>query len=134
MAVLLAGAALLLLALTACGKPPVYSDGTYTGVSSEDEKGAYGEVTIRIEDGAVAACEYVTWQKDGSIKDEEYGKSSGSQEYYDKAQLAVRAMQQYADALVEQQSLKKIDAVSGATNSYDQFREAVTDALDEAKE
>ncbi|MDR2355633.1 MAG: FMN-binding protein [Clostridiales Family XIII bacterium] len=108
-------------------------DGLYTGFSSEDDDGAYGEVTVAVEDGAITACGFVTRQKDGSIKDEEYGKVNGeisNREFYDKAQLAVRAMQQYADALVELQSAAKVDAISGATIAHGQFLEAVADALD----
>jgi major membrane immunogen (membrane-anchored lipoprotein) len=108
-------------------------DGVYTGVSSADDKGAYGEVRITVENGAITACSFVTWQKDGSVKDEEYGKVNGeisNQEFYDKAQLAVRAMQQYSDAMVAQQSSAKVDAVTGATIAHGQFLEAVADALD----
>jgi major membrane immunogen (membrane-anchored lipoprotein) len=113
-----------------------YTDGVYTGVSSEDDMGAYGEVSITIEGGAVAACTFVTWQKDGTVKGEDYGKVNGeisNQDYYDKAQLAVRAMQQYADAFAALGDVNKVDAVSGATNSHGQFLEAVADALDKAK-
>jgi major membrane immunogen (membrane-anchored lipoprotein) len=111
-----------------------YPDGMHTGKSSEDENGAYGEVTIIIEGGKVADCAYVTWQKDGTIKGEDYGKVNGeisNQDYYDKAQLAVEAMSTYASQFAETGDLAKVDAVSGATNSYDQFREAVEDALAE---
>ena len=126
----------LTLSLCGCGAAGAAipeEDGVYTGVSSEDDDGARGEVSITVEDGAITACDFVTRQKDGSIKDEDYGKVNGeiaSQEFYDKAQLAVRAMQQYADALVERQSSAKVDAISGATIAHGQFLEAVSDALD----
>jgi major membrane immunogen (membrane-anchored lipoprotein) len=109
-----------------------YQDGTYVGKSSEDEDGAYGEVTITVEGGKIADCVYVTWQKDGTIKDENYGKVNGeisNQEFYDKAQLAVDAMEGYARQLAETGNLSDVDAVSGATISYDQFVEAVENAL-----
>ncbi|MDR1043432.1 MAG: hypothetical protein LBL54_05945, partial [Clostridiales Family XIII bacterium] len=91
-----------------------YPDGMYTGKSSEDENGAYGEVTIIIEGGKVFDCAYVTWQKDGTIKDENYGKVNGeisNQDYYDKAQLAVEAMSTYASQFAETGDLSKVDAV-----------------------
>ncbi|MDR0357630.1 MAG: FMN-binding protein [Clostridiales Family XIII bacterium] len=124
-----------LLTFAGCGEPDAsnLADGVYTGVSGEDDKGAYGEATVTVEDGEITACEFVTWQKDGSIKDEEYGKVNGeisNREFYDKAQLAVRAMDEYAAALVKVQSPQKVDAISGATIAYDQFTEAVADALD----
>jgi major membrane immunogen (membrane-anchored lipoprotein) len=108
------------------------ADGVYTGVSSEDDSGAYGEVSITVEDGVITACSFVTWQKDGSVKDEDYGKVNGeisNRDFYDKAQLAVRAMSEYADALVETQSPNSVDAVSGATIAHGQFLEAVADAF-----
>lgn len=114
-----------------------YKDGTYSGKSSKDDRGAYGEATIIIKDNKITDCAYVTWQKDGTIKDENYGKVNGAisnQDYYDKAQRAVKAMKQYAQKLVEVQKLKDVDAISGATISYNQFTEAVNDALDKAKE
>jgi major membrane immunogen (membrane-anchored lipoprotein) len=113
-----------------------YKDGTYTGKSGEDDRGAYGEATITITDNKISDCKYVTWQKDGTIKDEEYGKVNGeisNQDYYDKAQLAVSAMKRYAQELVEVQRLEEVDAVSGATIAYGQFKEAVEEALAKAK-
>ncbi len=115
----------------------VYQDGTYTGKSSEDDQGAYAEVTLIIDDNKITDCNYITWQKDGSVKDENYGKVNGeisNQDYYDKAQLAVNAMEQYAEKLIEVQKLKEVDVIAGATISYDQFTEAVNNALEEAKQ
>jgi major membrane immunogen (membrane-anchored lipoprotein) len=135
----LLAAIVLASVLSGCGGSDAaesYTDGVYTGVSSEDDMGAYGEVSIMIEGGAVAACTFVTWQKDGTVKGEDYGKVNGeisNQDYYDKAQLAVRAMKQYADAFAELGDVNEVDAVSGATNSHGQFLEAVADALDKAK-
>ncbi|MDR1510751.1 MAG: FMN-binding protein, partial [Synergistaceae bacterium] len=85
-----------------------------------------------ITDGKVTDCSYVTWQKDGTIKDENYGKTDGeisNPEFYEKAQLAVDAMEQYARQYAEAGDLAGVDAVTGATISYDQFVEAVEDAL-----
>jgi major membrane immunogen (membrane-anchored lipoprotein) len=132
------GVALLIaaaLSLCGCGTSSdaaSLEDGVYTGVSGEDDDGAYGEVSITVEDGAITACSFVTWQKDGSVKDEDYGKVNGeisNRDFYDKAQLAVRAMKQYADELVETQAPESVDAVSGATIAHGQFLEAVADAF-----
>jgi major membrane immunogen (membrane-anchored lipoprotein) len=131
--------ALALLLLPGCkddSRALAYRDGSYTGKSGEDDNGAYGEATITIEGGKIADCDYVTWQKDGTIKDENYGKVNGeisNQTYYEKAQLAVKAMKHSAEKLVEVQKLKEVDSISGATISYNQFKEAVDDALDKAK-
>ncbi|MDR2797479.1 MAG: FMN-binding protein [Treponema sp.] len=129
------GAFLAIFSISGCDKG-AYRDGTYTGTSSLDDTGAYGEVSLTVAEGKIRQCRFVTWQKDGTPKDERYGKVNGeisNQDFYDKAQLAVRAMEQYAAQYVEVQDLKKIDAVSGATIAYHQFIEAVEQALEKAQ-
>ncbi len=138
----------LLILLSGCGGSANYQDGVYEGRSSvyevleedaeEDEGGdGYGVVEIKIEDNIITACTYTPYQTDGTVKDEEYGKTKNgavaNQDYYNKAQRAVRACQAYADQLAAEGDLKSVDAISGATVSYDQFQEAVRDALDKAK-
>jgi major membrane immunogen (membrane-anchored lipoprotein) len=118
-----------------CGKA-AYKDGVYSGKSGVDDTGAWGEVTITIAGERIAGCQFITRQKDGTIKDENYGKVNGeisNQDFYNKAQLAVRAMEQYAAAFRETGDLKQVEAVSGATIAFDQFNEAVGLALEKAK-
>ncbi|MDR1589218.1 MAG: FMN-binding protein [Oscillospiraceae bacterium] len=127
--------ALILTVLASCGLGG-YKDGTYTGTSGKDEHGAYGEVTITIKDKKVSDCKFVTWQSDGTIKDENYGKENGvitNSDLYAEAQLAVNAMKSYAEQLVNKGKLSSVDAISGATATYNQFREAAEKALKEAK-
>jgi major membrane immunogen (membrane-anchored lipoprotein) len=121
-----------LLFTASCGEK-VYRDGTYTGRSGPDENGAFGEVSLTIREGKITDCSFVTWQRDGTVKDENYGKISGeisNQSFYENAQLAVRAMEQYARDLSRTGNLKDLEAISGATIAYDQFREAVEEALE----
>ncbi|MDR2358134.1 MAG: FMN-binding protein [Oscillospiraceae bacterium] len=118
-------------ALAGCGLGG-YKDGVYTGTSGKDEYGAYGEITITVENKKVSDCKYVTWQADGTIKDENYGKENGvitNSELYAQAQLAVEAMKSYADQFISKGKLASVDAVSGATVAYEQFREAADNAL-----
>jgi major membrane immunogen (membrane-anchored lipoprotein) len=125
-------AALVLAA--GCGKQG-YRDGTYTGKSGPDDDGAFGEATLLIGGGKITDCSFVTRQKDGTVKDENYGKINGAvsnQSYYDKAQLAVRAMEKYALDLSRTGNPEDVEAVSGATIAYNQFREAVEEALEKA--
>jgi major membrane immunogen (membrane-anchored lipoprotein) len=126
---------LIILVLAGCGKAAL-RDGVYTGRSGEDDTGAWGEVTVTLREGKVQSCEFVTWQKDGTAKGEDYGKINGeisNQDYYDKAQLAVRAMKQYESQYAAAGDLSKVEAVSGATIAYDQFLEAAENALRQAK-
>lgn len=114
-----------------------YKDGTYTAKSSSDERGAVGEITLVIEKGKITKAEYKGIMKDGKIKDIDYGKTNGkieNQEFYNKAQNAVKAIPAYPAKLVETQDVAKIDAISGATVSYNQFAEAVKKALEQARQ
>lgn len=142
---LLALLLVLVLAVTVlagCGGADSYKDGTYTGKSTvfegeEGEGDGYGVVTLTIEGGAITACDFKTYEPDGTLKDEDYGKQNGkiaNQDYYNKAQKALAGANEYAKILVEVGDYHAIDSISGATISYNQFMEAVDDALYQAKE
>lgn len=129
---------------TGCGGAKSYADGTYEGQSSvfenvdgsEDGNG-YGVVSITIRDGKIADCTYQTFEPDGTLKDSEYGKKQGevaNKDFYNKAQKAVAACDEYADMLVANGQLDGIDAISGATINYNEFCEAVDDALSKAEQ
>ena len=140
-------ALILLLTLTACGdddKDVTYADGTYTAQSSvfvnddgTDDGNGYGVVTITIEGGVVTACEFATYEENGNLKDENYGKEGGevaNRDYFNKAQKAVKAVEKYAERFVENGGkVKKLDVISGATVNHDEFVEAATAALKEAQ-
>ena len=139
-------AALSALLLCACGDSGNYADGTYTAQSEvyeglEDEDNleggdGYGVVTITVRDNVITDCEFTTYMTDGTVKGEDYGKQNGeiaNQDYYNKAQRAVRASQNYAEQLAAKGNLDAVDAISGATISYQEFQEAVKTALKQAK-
>lgn len=134
----------LMSIMTACGNASVaYKDGVYTGRSEifESEDGTdngngYGEVTITISNGIISECTYLTYEVDGTLKDEDYGKENGviaNKDYYNKAQKANAACAEYASMLVANGSLDGIDAISGATINYNEFLEAVDNALKQAE-
>lgn len=110
-------------------------DGTYSAVSRKDEMGS-GRITIVIKDHKIKAAQFDGLNPDGVVKDETYGMSDGeikNEGKYKKAQLAVKAHKDFADQLVERQKLSKVDAIAGATVSYNQFVEAAQDAIEQSK-
>lgn len=122
-----------------------YADGTYEAQSSvyinededSDDGNGYGVVSITIKDNAIVDCTFTTYEEDGTQKDEDYGKAQGSvanKDYYNKAQKAVAACDEYASMLVANGSLDGIDAISGATINYNEFNEAVKEALKQAEQ
>ena len=73
---------------------------------------------------------------DGTLKDENYGMEGGAvanRDYYNKAQKAVAACKEYAEQLVMSGNVDDIDAISGATINYNEFKEAVKKALKDAE-
>ena len=140
--------AVLTLVVSGCGddKPPQQSkteshavdlstanDGIYTVESSRDEKLGISQITLTIENHKIVGAEFVGYDLFGNAKGEDYGSLTGKDSAdYKKAQIAVKANSEYAKQLVETQSLDKVDAISGATISYNQFVEAVNKAVDGA--
>lgn len=110
-------------------------DGTFTGKSAQNSEGWYQELTITIENHKITAAKFIGFNKDGSIKDENYGKTNGAIEnkvYYNKAQAALKANTSYAEALLQKQEVNKVDGISGATESYKMFFDAAQKALEAA--
>ena len=107
-------------------------DGTYAADSSEHAQLGHSHVELTIENGAITKVVHTGFDKDGKVKDENYGadKPEGVRK---KAQNAYKAIGSYASQLESKKDLAKIDAIAGATVSYDQFNEAVAKAVEAAK-
>ena len=114
-----------------------YKDGVYKAVSGiKDDWGGNAEVTITIKDGNIIDCEFLSYDKDGMLKGEDYGKTDGvikNAGLYKIAQEAVKNAAKYGPALVKTQRLDKVDAIAGATVSYELFENVVGIALKQAK-
>ena len=142
---LLLGTAMIggMLLSTACGEKN-YADGTYSERSSEyvsddgtTDGNGYGVVTLTIQNNQITECEFKTYELNGTLKDAEYGKENGeiaNKDFYNKAQKAVGACDEYAKALVQKGNIKAVDAISGATVNYSEFQEAVKLALKQAEQ
>ena len=110
-------------------------DGTYTAESRADEWGK-GRLTIVVKDHKITAAEFLGVKSDGKIKDETYGTSDGeikNEGKYKKAQNALKAHEKFAAQLVERQRISDVDAIAGATVSYNQFVEAAQNAIEQSK-
>ncbi len=120
----------LSIVVVACGATK-YNDGEYTGEFLGDAN-AKTVVHIVIKDQQITECSMECFDKNGDLKDEHYGESSGETNFQ-KAQRAVEGMKQYPEMLVQTQSIEDMDAVSGATVSFKEFSEAVNMALKQAE-
>jgi len=114
---LLVGMIVALSLLTACGKKDFskmsFNDGEYQGHFDNDDKDhpSTADVILTIQDGKIVSCIAEFRDSKGNIKGDDYGKEAG----------------------VEVQDPNEVDAVSGATVSNKEFKEAVWDALEKAK-
>lgn len=112
--------------------------GTFVGTSEVDEQGAYAQVTVTIDAGDVVDAELLTVQADGSLKDEDYGRTAdgeiANEDFYEAAQDAVAAFEVYAAQLVDGDDPDEVDVVAGATLSHGQFVEAAEAALDASRD
>ena len=110
----------------------VAKDGIYTVESSLDPQLGKSVLTLTIRGKKIISAEFAGYDILGKLKDENYGEYAATVADYQKAQAAVNAMKIYPAQLVETQDLSKVDAISGATVSYNQFVETVTRAVGEA--
>jgi uncharacterized protein len=112
---------------------PFYRDGYYVGRSRGDyiyepywgicrlkvEKGIFTEVNFMIRDSSLH-----------EIFDEQYEKHFADKpEYIQQSRNDWAGVQAYPEKLSEKQDTNKLDAISGATWSYNIFRASVSDAL-----
>lgn len=118
--------------LVGCSAEKTYQDGKYQGRSEPDKRGSYGTINITVDGGKITDVDYKEYQNDGALKDENYQKGA-DKEVYELAQKAVKGTATYGKKLVEVQDVDKVDAVSGATNSNKQFKDAANKALENAK-
>ncbi len=127
---------ILLLLLSACGGSQFskmeFNDGEYIGKSEGGTHPSYTTVKIEIKNNKIVKTEAEFLDAEKNIKDENYGKDKGDKKYQ-IAQKAVAGMYQYADILLEVQDPELVDAISGATVSAKSFKEAVWNALENAK-
>ena len=103
-----------------------YQNGVYSASSTD----AYGEtkVTLEFKDGKIVKCELLAYDKDGNLKDENYGKDSGAKNY-ELAQISLKGFMQYPELLLKTQNIDEVDAISGATGTFMQFKTLVQNLM-----
>ena len=108
-----------------------YKDGVYNASVTD----SFGELklTLELKDNKIIKCDLAGYDKEGHIKDENYAKNSGPKKY-ELGQIAVNAINKYPAMLIESQNINELDAISGATVSFKQFKDMVNDILKQASE
>ena len=112
-------------------------DGTYTAESASDSYMGRGRLTVVIKNHKIVAADVVGLSPDGKVKDETYGMTDGQikdERKYKIAQNSLKANNSYGAQLLQTQQPGEVDAIAGATVSYDQFMETAQKVLEQAQQ
>lgn len=132
---LLAVAALATTVLVGCGNKEEATeaglkDGTYTQKSEADERGYVASIEIEVKDGKIATVKYDEANDKGSkLADADYNTNMKAKSGTNPEE-AFPALEK---SLVEKQDVAAVDAVTGATNTTNNFKTLAEKALAEAK-
>jgi major membrane immunogen (membrane-anchored lipoprotein) len=114
-----------------------YKDGTYEGKSRAKYvyEPFWGRVRFTLKSGIFTDINFVI--RDSNLHETFDGKYEkhfeGNPEYIQQSRNDWKGVQTYPDKLSGQQDINKIDAISGATWSYNIFRASVNEALKNSK-
>ncbi|HNX43213.1 MAG TPA: FMN-binding protein [Bacteroidales bacterium] len=127
---------LSVLALTAFTIGITYKDGHYRGVSraSYTNEPYYGFTRIDVKNGKIIHVDFFIRD---SVKHEYFNQKyekhfAGNPEYIQQCRNDWKGVRAYPDSLLKYQDVNKIDAISGATWSFNIFKASVKDALSKA--
>ena len=134
-------AALCFICIFSCSKTETkksikYKNGVYKSFANiKDDWGGTAEVEIKIEEGKIVECTFLSYEKNGNLKGSEYGKVDGvikNVGLYKIAQASILRATEYGQKLIETQNIDDVDVIAGASISYKLFKDAVENALQDA--
>lgn len=99
-----------------------WKDGTYTAKTEPDDYGYYGEIELTVANGKIDKVRYDEKDKEGKPKGPEYPYPQGP-ESEDK----------YEQRLLETQDPEKVEVITGATQTWERFKETAKEALKKAQ-
>ncbi|MGV2687052.1 FMN-binding protein, partial [Clostridium perfringens] len=101
-------------------------NGTYKSESEADDRGYKGAIEIEVKDGKIAKVKYDEANDKGSkLADEGYNKTMKEKSKTNPTE----AFPKLEASLVEKQDASKVDVVTGATKSSEQFKTLAEKAL-----
>ena len=121
----------MILLLAGCGKNEELQDGYYTAQASEYNFGWKEYVTIMVKGGRIVSVEYNAENASGFIKswDNAYMQNM----LHSNGTYPNEYTRYYAGEFLEKQGKEEIDALSGATSSYDSFQMLEAAVLEQAR-
>lgn len=128
----------LIVALGSLGTAPQksFKNGVYFGESRDKytSEPFFGQVKVTIAKGEIAEVAYKIVDKEKKVDfDKDYEKYyKGNDEYIKQCRNDLAGVKKYPRMLVKVKDIDKVDAISGATWSYNIFKAALADALKKA--
>jgi major membrane immunogen (membrane-anchored lipoprotein) len=115
-----------------------YKDGKYSGISKAGylDEPYYGCTQLVIENGKISRVEFfVRDSAKHEYFDDHYEKYFiGNEEYMQQCRNDRKGVLSYPDSLLKYQDINKLDAIAGATWSYNLFKASVKEALMKAED
>ena len=130
---------LVIILMILCSSKPVGPEkqkqlnGTFEAKSQSyyDSENYWGQVKLRIQEGKIVDVKFTI--RDSTLHERFDGKYeahfAGNEEYIQQSRNDWKGVQLYPEKLLKKQDISKVDAVSGATWSYNFFRSCVEKAL-----
>jgi len=114
-----------------------FKDGVYTGESQSryTSEPFWGQATVEIKNDKVVKLTFQILDKD---KNEVFGPDyeqhfKDNAEYVQQCRNEVKALKTYTEKYMKTSNLEQVDAITGATWSYNIFRDALKTALEKAR-
>lgn len=118
-------------------KPKQFNDGVYTGESQSryTNEPFWGQATVEIKNDRIIK---LTFQIVDKEKNEVFGPDYekhfvDNDEYVQQCRNDLKGLKTYTDKFMATQNMQQVDAITGATWSYNIFRDALKVALDKAR-
>jgi len=115
-----------------------FTDGVYRGESRSKYSAEpyWGQVSVEIKNDKVTLLSFQILDKD---KKEVFGPEyerhfKDYPAYVTQCRNEVKGIKAYTEAFIKTGTMEKVDAITGATWSYNIFRDALNTALDKARE
>jgi major membrane immunogen (membrane-anchored lipoprotein) len=130
---------ILLMQILSCHRTGglIYRDGTYKGESQSiyTAESYYGITTIVVKNDVITSVQFTVLDKaKNEIFDEKYENHyKDIPEYIRQCRNDWQGVRTYPGRLLKVQDINKVDAITGATWSYNLFRASLLAALAEAR-
>jgi len=113
-----------------------YVDGVYEGQSAFTSESFYGKAKITINNGQISDVVFNIYDNARDrVLDDNYSKEvyASSPDYQEQTKNELAGIIKYNSGLISKQDVNKVDVISGATWSYNIYKEVLANTLKKAE-